>query len=59
MLGHVIIIIIIIINSGFAINICRLRERGRISTSVYVRVFHGWGAVERLYASLLDNNNNK
>ena len=30
-------------NFGFAISVCRLRERGRISKSksVYVRVFHG------------------
>ena len=27
-------------NSGFAISVCRLRERGRISKSVRVRVFH-------------------
>ena len=27
-------------NFGFAISICRLRERGRMSVSVYVRVFH-------------------
>ena len=27
-------------NFGFAINVCRLRERGRMSKSVYVRVFH-------------------
>ena len=25
---------------GFAISVCRLRERGRMSKSVYVRVFH-------------------
>ena len=27
-------------NSGFAISVCRLRERGRMSKSVYVRVVH-------------------
>ena len=27
-------------NLGFAICVCRLRERGRMSKSVYVRVFH-------------------
>ena len=27
-------------NYGFAISVCRLRERGRMSKSVYVRVFH-------------------
>ena len=27
-------------NVGFAISVCRLRERGRMSTSVYVRVFN-------------------
>ena len=27
-------------NFGFAISACRLRERGRMSKSVYVRVFH-------------------
>ena len=27
-------------NSGFALSVCRLRERGRMSKSVYVRVFH-------------------
>ena len=27
-------------NLGFAISECRLRERGRMSKSVYVRVFH-------------------
>ena len=27
-------------NFGFAISVCRLRERGRMSKSVYVRVFH-------------------
>ena len=27
-------------NLGFAISVCRLRERGRMSKSVYVRVFH-------------------
>ena len=26
-------------NFGFAISVCRLRERGRMSKSVYVRVF--------------------
>ena len=26
--------------NGFAISVCRLRERGRMSKSVYVRVFH-------------------
>ena len=25
---------------GFAISVCRLRERGRMSKSVYVRMFH-------------------
>ena len=25
---------------GFAISVCRLRESGRMSKSVYVRVFH-------------------
>ena len=27
-------------NFGFAISVCRLRERGRMSKSVYVCVFH-------------------
>ena len=27
-------------NFGFAISACRLRERGHISKSVYVHVFH-------------------
>ena len=27
-------------NFGLAISVCRLRERGRMSKSVYVRVFH-------------------
>ena len=27
-------------NLGFDIGVCRLRERGRMSKSVYVRVFH-------------------
>ena len=27
-------------NLGFAISVCRLRERGRMSKSVYVHVFH-------------------
>ena len=27
-------------NLGFAISVCRLRERGRMSKSVYVRVVH-------------------
>ena len=27
-------------NFGFAISVCRLTERGRMSKSVYVRVFH-------------------
>ena len=27
-------------NFGFAISVCRLRERGHMSKSVYVRVFH-------------------
>ena len=27
-------------NFGFAISVCKLRERGRMSNSVYVRVFH-------------------
>ena len=27
-------------NLGFAISVCRLRERGRMSKSVYVRVFN-------------------
>ena len=27
-------------NSGFAISVCRLRERGRMSKSVRVCVFH-------------------
>ena len=27
-------------NFGFAISVCRLRKRGRMSESVYVRVFH-------------------
>ena len=27
-------------NFGFAISVCRLRERGHTSKSVYVRVFH-------------------
>ena len=27
-------------NFGFAISVCRLRERGRMSKSVYARVFH-------------------
>ena len=27
-------------NLGFAISVCRLRERGRMSKSVYMRVFH-------------------
>ena len=27
-------------NFGFAISVCRLRERGRMSKSVYVHVFH-------------------
>ena len=27
-------------NFGFAISVCRLRERGRMSRSVYVCVFH-------------------
>ena len=28
------------LNCGFAISACRLRERGRVSKTVYVRVFH-------------------
>ena len=27
-------------NFGFAISVCRLKERGRMSKSVYVRVFN-------------------
>ena len=27
-------------NFGFAVSVCRLRERGRMSKSVYVRVVH-------------------
>ena len=27
-------------NLGFAISVCRMRERGHMSKSVYVRVFH-------------------
>ena len=27
-------------NVGFAISVCRLRERGHMSKSVYVHVFH-------------------
>ena len=27
-------------NFGFAVSVCRLRERGRMSKSVHVRVFH-------------------
>ena len=27
-------------NFGFAISVCRLRERGRMFKTVYVRVFH-------------------
>ena len=27
-------------NFGFTISVCRLRERGRMSKSVYVRVFN-------------------
>ena len=27
-------------NFGFAISVCRLREKGRMSKSVYARVFH-------------------
>ena len=27
-------------NFGFAISVCKLRERGHMSKSVYVRVFH-------------------
>ena len=27
-------------NLGFAISVCKLRERGRMSKRVYVRVFH-------------------
>ena len=27
-------------NLGFAISVCRVRERGRMSKSVYVRVVH-------------------
>ena len=27
-------------NVGFVISVCRLRERGHMSKSVYVRVFH-------------------
>ena len=27
-------------NFGFAINVCRVRERARMSNSVYVRVVH-------------------
>ena len=30
-------------NFGFAISVCRLRERGRMSKSVYVRVFYVLG----------------
>ena len=38
-------------NSGFAISVCRLRERGRMSKSVYVRVFND---LELLCSSLCD-----
>ena len=38
-------------NFGFAISVCRLRERGRMSTSVYVRVVHD---LELLCSSLCD-----
>ena len=31
---------IILEHFGFAISVCRLRERGRMSKSVYVRVFY-------------------
>ena len=31
---------IILGNFGFTISVCRLRERGRMSKRVYVRVFH-------------------
>ena len=31
---------IILGNFGLAISVCRLRERGRMSKSVHVRVFH-------------------
>ena len=31
---------IIIIIITFPVSVCRLRERGRMSKSVYVRVFH-------------------
>ena len=38
-------------NFGFAISVCRLRERGRMSKSVYVRVVHD---LELLCSSLCD-----
>ena len=34
---------IILGNFAFVISVCRLRERGRISKNVYVRVFHDLG----------------
>ena len=38
-------------NKFFAISVCRLRERGRMSKSVYVRVVHD---LELLCSSLCD-----
>ena len=38
-------------NSGFAISVCRLRERGRMFKSVYVCVFND---LELLCSSLCD-----
>ena len=38
-------------NFGFASSVCRLRERGRMSKSVYVRVFND---LELLCSSLCD-----
>ena len=32
--------VLVVGNFGFAVSVCRLRERGRMSKSVYARVVH-------------------
>ena len=41
-------------NFGFAISVCRLSERGRMSKSVYVRVFHDLELLRYICSSLCD-----
>ena len=41
-------------NFGFAISVCRLREMGRMSKSVYVRVFHDLELLRYVCSSLCD-----